>query len=110
MRHCVLALILVAGLCAADTPVTLMDQGHHKRLRAIAEPRYREHPGDAEALWMMSFIKMAWRDHKAALELAGKAVAADPKNPRYRLQLAQSVGLEAQQASILRQPGLARRG
>jgi tetratricopeptide (TPR) repeat protein len=104
-----LGFLCAAWLYAADTPQTLMDDGHHKRLRAIAEQRYREHPNDSEALWMMSFVKLSWDDHKAALELAEKAVAADPKNPRYRLALAQAVGREAQKASILRQPGLALR-
>jgi tetratricopeptide (TPR) repeat protein len=104
-----LGLLCAAWLYAADTPQTLMDNGHHKRLRAIAEQQYRDHPNDPEALWMMSFVKLTWGDHKAALELAEKAVAADPKNPRYRLALAQAVGQEAQKASILRQPGLALR-
>ncbi len=98
-----------AALAAADTPQALMDNGHHKRLRAIAEPLYRDHPNDPEALWMMSFVKLSWDDHKAALELAEKAVAADPRNPRYHLGLAQALGREAQTAGILRQPGLARR-
>jgi tetratricopeptide (TPR) repeat protein len=109
MRLCMLVLLCAAWLCAADTPQTLMDDGHHKRLRAIAEQQYREHPNDPEALWMMSFVKLSWDDHKTALELAEKAVAADPKNPRYHLALAQAVGREAQKASILRQPGLALR-
>src|ERR1039458_2132967 len=107
--RCVLALSCATWLAAADTPQALMDSGHHKRLRAMAEPLYREHPNDPEALWMMSFVKLSWGDHKAALDLAEKAVAADPKNPRYRLGLAQALGEEAQEASILRQPGLARR-
>jgi len=54
-------------------------------------------------------VKLSWDDHQAALELAEKAVAADPKSPRYRLALAQALGREAQKASILRQPGLALR-
>jgi len=108
-RLCMLVLVCAAWLYAADTPQALMDDGHHKRLRALAEQQYRDHPNDPEALWMMSFVKLSWDDHKAALELAEKAVAADPKNPRYRLALAQAVGREAQTASILRQPGLALR-
>jgi tetratricopeptide (TPR) repeat protein len=103
------ALLCAAWLHAADTPQALMDAGHHKRVRAIAEPLYRQHPNDPEALWMMSFVKLTWGDHKAALDLAEKAVAADPRNPRYHLQLAQALGEEAQKASILRQPGLAKR-
>lgn len=104
-----LALLCATWLPAADSPQALMDSGHHKRVRAIAEPLYREHPNDPEALWMMSFVKLSWGDHKAALELAEKASAADPKSARYRLGLAQALGEEAQQASILRAPGLARR-
>ena len=104
-----LVFLCAAWLPAADTPQALMDSGHHKRVRAIAEPLYRDHPNDPEALWMMSFVKLTWGDHKAALELAEKAVAAVPQNPRYRLGLAQALGEEAQKASILRQPGLARR-
>ena len=67
MRQFILVLLCAAWLDAADTPQTLMDNGHHKRLRAIAEQRYREHPTDPEALWMMSFVKLSWDDHKAAL-------------------------------------------
>src|ERR1035437_3596556 len=101
--------LVAASLNAAETPSMLMDHGHHKQVRAIAEQMYREHPNDPEALWMMSFVKLTWGDHKTALALAEKAAAADLKNPRYRLGLAEALGLEAQQASILRQPGLARR-
>jgi len=108
-RGCLLALVCTACMARADSPQALMDNGHHKRLRAIAEPLYHEHPNDPEALWMMSFVKLSWGDHKAALDLAEKAAAADPKNPRYRFELAQAVGEEAQQASIFRQPGLAHR-
>jgi tetratricopeptide (TPR) repeat protein len=108
-RTCLLALLLATHLAGADSPQALMDNGHHKRLRAIAEPLYHDHPNDPEALWMMSFVKLSWGDHRAALDLAEKASAADPKNARYRFQLAQAVGEEAQQASILRQPGLAHR-
>src|SRR5271165_4756586 len=108
-RPCLLALVCATYLTAADTPQALMDNGHHKRLRAITEPLYREHPNDPDAQWMMSFVKLSWGDYKAALELAEKAVAADPRNPRYRLGLAQALGGEAQQASILRAPGLAHR-
>jgi tetratricopeptide (TPR) repeat protein len=104
-----LGILCAAWLYAADTPQALMDDGHHKRLRAIAEQQYRDHPNDPEALWMMSFVKLSWDDHKTALELAEKAVAAEPKNPRYHLALAQAVGREAETASILRQPGLALR-
>ena len=102
-------LLCAASLRAADTAQALMDNGHHKRVRAMAEPAYREHPNDPEALWMMSFVKLTWGDHKTALELAEKAVAADPRNARYRLGLAQALGEEAQSAGILRAPGLARR-
>src|SRR5450432_978859 len=113
-RQCTLGLLCAVWLYAVDapavgTPARLIDQGHYKQVRAIAERQNRDHPNDPETLWLMSIVKLMWGDHKTAVELAEKTVAADPKNPRYRLQLAQAVGDEAQKASILRQPGLARR-
>jgi tetratricopeptide (TPR) repeat protein len=108
-RLAAIVAVCALSLAATETPQELMDKGHHKRLRSLAEPQFRDHPNDPESLWMMSFVKLSWGDHKKALDLAEKAVAADPKSPKYHLQLAQALGAEAEKASILRQPGLAKR-
>ncbi len=86
-----------------------MLQGHFKRARAIVEQRYRQNPKDPETLWLMAWLKQEWRDSHTAIELAEKAVAADPKNARFHHRLADALGDEAERAGKLRQFGLARR-
>jgi tetratricopeptide (TPR) repeat protein len=106
--------IAVAGLLAvpasAQSPaVDLAEHGHWKRLKALIEPRAAANPNDAEAQWLLSRVRLQYRDPDGALGPAEKAVALDGRNVEYRWHLAQVVGEQASQASIFRQPGLARR-
>ena len=102
---CLLAMPLSAQSPAAD----LAEHGHWKRLKAVIEPRAAANPNDAEAQWLLSRVRLQYRDPDGALGPAEKAVALDARNVEYRWQLAQVVGEQASQASIFRQPGLARR-
>jgi tetratricopeptide (TPR) repeat protein len=104
-----LALLSLPSLPAQVSPAALMEQGHFKRARAIVEERYRSNPNDAETLWQMSWVRQEWGDLNAAESFAEKAVAADPKNSRYHLRLADVVGEMAGRAGVLRQIGLGRR-
>jgi tetratricopeptide (TPR) repeat protein len=88
---------------------TLLEDGHYKRARALAEERLRTSPNDPETLWLVSHVKQAWQDLNAGVEFAEKAVAADPKSARYHLRLAEALGEAAQKAGVLKQIGLARR-
>ena len=87
----------------------LAERGHWKRARALAESRLKANPNDADALWLLSRVKMAWNDPDGALPPAEKAVAIDGKNVEYRWQLAQVVGEMASNANVFKQIGLARR-
>src|SRR5271157_1053881 len=98
-----------ARLCAADTPATLMENGHFKQARALVEQMYHSNPKDPETLWAMSRLREAWKDLPAALDFAEKALAANPKEPRYHLQVAGVVGSIAEHASLLRQISMGRR-
>jgi tetratricopeptide (TPR) repeat protein len=98
-----------AVLCAEDSPWALMDNGHFKRARGLAEQRYRANPNDPETLWAMSRVKQEWHDLAAALDFAEKAVASNPKEARYHLQLAEVAGDWAQRAGVVRQMSLGRR-
>src|SRR5215831_4275108 len=113
MRHTLnftaLALTLAVVAQADDSPQKLMEQGHFKRARPLIEERYRANPNDAETLWMMSRIKQAFGDAKAAEGFAEKAVTANPKEARYHLQLADASGEVAMHANVLKQAGMARR-
>lgn len=110
MHNCVPALLVCAlSLSAQSPPEALMRDGHYKRTLALVEPKYRANPNDPENLWAMSWLKQVWKDLKTSQELAEKAVAADSRNARYHLRLAEAVGEEAQHARKLHQFSLARR-
>jgi len=96
---------------APDNPAIrrLLDGGHFKRSRAALEPRLPQNPNDAEVNFLFSQVKQAYRDLDSALKLAEKAASLNPKSGEYRYQVAEVVGEQAEDASIFRQPGLARR-
>ena len=101
--------LLAAPLGAQSPAADLAEQGHWKRLKALIEPRAAANPNDAEAQWLLSRVRLQYRDPQGALVPAEQAVALDGKNVEYRWQLAQVVGELASNASIFKQPGLARR-
>ena len=110
-RACALAaLCLLALPLRAESPnADLAEHSHWKRLKALIEPRAAANPNDAEAQWLLSRVRLAYRDADGALAPAEKAVALDGKNAEYRWQLAQVVGEQASSASVFKQLGLAKR-
>ena len=107
-------LLLVCLLGAAplpDTPnaVALADHSHWKRLKAVIEPRAAANPNDAQAQWLLSRVRAAYKDADGALAAAEKAAALDPKSPDYRWQVASVVGDQASKASMFKAMGLAKR-
>ena len=113
-RVCALASIAVVCLLgavpAAQSPAAdLAEHGHWKRLKALVEPRAAANPTDAEAQWLLSRVRMAYRDFDGALAPAEKAAALDARNVEYRWQVAQVVGELASNASVFKQMGLAKR-
>lgn len=116
MARRVFALVPLAVVCLltafprAQSPAAdLADHSHWKRLKALIEPRAAANPSDAEAQWLLSRLRLAFKDVENALAPAEKAAALDPKNADYRWQLAQVVGEQASNASIFKQMGLAKR-
>jgi tetratricopeptide (TPR) repeat protein len=113
MSRRVLGLVAVwlfaVPLGAQSPAVDLADHGHWKRLKAHIEPRAAANPNDAEAQWLLSRVRLAFRDAEGALAPAEKAVALDGKNVDYRWQLAQVVGELASNANVFKQMGLAKR-
>jgi tetratricopeptide (TPR) repeat protein len=116
MARRVFALVLLTVVCllaataGAQSPaVDLAEHGHWKRLKALVEPRAAANPNDAEAQWLLSRARMAFKDMDGALAPAEKAAALDPKNVEYRWQVAQVVGEMASSASVFKQMGLAKR-
>ena len=101
--------LLAASLGAQSPAADLADHGHWKRLKALVEPRAAANPNDAEAQWLLSRVRMVFKDVDGALAPAEKAAALDPKSADYRWQVAQVVGEQASNASIFKQMGLAKR-
>jgi tetratricopeptide (TPR) repeat protein len=101
--------LLMASLGAQSPAVDLADHGHWKRLKALVEPRAAANPNDAEAQWLVSRLRMVFKDFDGALAPAEKAAALDPKSAEYRWQVAQVVGEQASRAGVFKQMGLAKR-
>jgi tetratricopeptide (TPR) repeat protein len=109
-RRLVVGLLACAAVWANDaSPEALMEAGHWKRARAIAEPRYQANANDAPALYVLARIKQAKGDLDGALPMAEKLVQLDAKNADYRYLLAGIYGQKAERAGIFSQMGLARR-
>jgi len=95
---------------AADSSLdALIQEGHWKRARPLAEQQYASHPDDARAAYQLSQVKEAFGDLDGALPLAEKAVSLDVSNAAYRYQLAAVCGEKADAASFFQKAGWAKR-
>ncbi len=102
----ILLVTLASARPAAQGAEELIKSGHYKRARAIVQQRLQANPNDAETLWLAAWIKQIWGDRDAALEHAQRAVAAKPRDARYRLRLAEIYGDMAQKAGIFQRLSL----
>ena len=73
------------------SPEALIESYHWKRAKALLEPRVKANPNEAEALYLLSQVRMAYRDLKDAVTLAERAAAQNPKSVAYRQQVAEAV-------------------
>src|SRR5262249_11657248 len=64
------------------SPEALLEAGHWKRLRQIVEPRVAGNlpAKDARSAYLLSCVKLAFRDVDGALAMAEQAVALEPGN------------------------------
>ena len=84
-------LLAVAGQANDPSPEALVEGSHWKRAKALLEPRVQANPSDAQALYLLSQVRIAYRDFSGALPLAERAAAQNPKNADYRGQVAEAV-------------------
>lgn len=87
----------------------LMEAGHWKRARAIAEARLRTSPDDAQAHAWLSKIRSSFGDTEGSLVEAERAVALDGRNPAFHGQLAEACALMADKSTLLKGLGYVRR-
>lgn len=91
------------------TPEELVELGHFRRADALLESFINQHPASGQAAWLLARAKAGLGDLDAALKLAETALATDPDNAAYHLQIAAVSGRMAEKASMFKQLALARR-
>ena len=102
--------LLVPALASADPAVQkLMDQNHWRRARAALEPKLAASPEDPVLVRQMTRVLMVFDESDAAVAMGEKAVKLAPNDAAARMALAEAVGDKAQNASKLKQLGLAKR-
>jgi len=110
MRTLICSFLLIAASRAQQTSAEkLIEEGHWKRARVLVEGRAAEAQQDPRACFLLSQVRAAFGDRSGPLPLAERAVVLDPRTAKYHRQVAEVVGMAAQQAGPLQQLFLARR-
>jgi len=100
---------VVAGQNGEPDGVRLFEAGKFKEAKTVFEPAFKANTRDAAAAFYLGRIALEERRNERAADYFEAASKLDPKNATYFLWLGRAYGREAQQANVLRQPGLAKR-
>jgi tetratricopeptide (TPR) repeat protein len=87
------------------TPAQLLDGGHFLRTEQILQPVVNQRPEDPQAAWMLSRAKAALGKLDEAMALAETALAQNPANAAYHVQVAAVAGRLAEKANLFRKLG-----
>jgi tetratricopeptide (TPR) repeat protein len=99
----------VAGQNGDSTGVRLFEAGKFKEAKTVFEPAFKTNARDAAAAFYLGRIAMEERKNDRAADYFEAATKLDPQNSTYFLWLGRAYGREAQNANVLRQPGLAKK-
>ena len=99
----------LAGQNGDSTGVRLFEAGKFKDAKTVFEPALKSNARDAAAAFYLGRIAMEERKNDRAADYFESATKLDPKNSTYFLWLGRAYGREAQNANVLRQPGLAKK-
>jgi tetratricopeptide (TPR) repeat protein len=106
--------MLLAGVClasAADTANVdaLIENGHLKRARPLAEALYKANASDAHANYCMGRVETGFNHLDEAIRYAEAAVKLDPKSAVYHRWLGEAYGQQIDQVSMMKQFGVAKK-
>jgi tetratricopeptide (TPR) repeat protein len=101
--------LLMAASVAAQSPESLFRERKFDEARTAAKAQIAANKNDANAMYWLGRVAEAEDKGKEALDWFEKAVKIDDKNALYHFWIGNVVGEEAQNASPLRQPFLAKR-
>jgi tetratricopeptide (TPR) repeat protein len=104
-----LPLLLLPSALLSQTPEELFTQRKFPEAKAAFEGRLRSNADDASAMYYLGRIADAENRNDDAIDLFERAVKREPNSALYHFWLGNAVGKEAQQASKIRQPFLARK-
>lgn len=85
----------------------LIENAQWREAAAVIEKQPK--PADAKWLGQAARVRIAYHDLDKAAEFAEKAASLEPKNADHHFLLYEIYGTQAAEASIFRQPGLARK-
>jgi tetratricopeptide (TPR) repeat protein len=108
-----LATLLVPAILAGqnsdtESGVRLFEAGRFKEAKTVFEPAFKANTRDAAAAFYLGRIAMEERKDDRAADYFEAATKLDPKSSTYFLWLGRAYGRQAQNANVLRQPGLAK--
>jgi tetratricopeptide (TPR) repeat protein len=104
-----LVLALTPAMLLAQTPEKLFQDRKFPEARAAAETQLKTNKNDGSAMYWMGRTLYQEGKIKESADWFEKAVKADDKNAQYHLWLGNAVGDEAENASKIRQPFLAKK-
>src|SRR6266508_2469690 len=93
----------------SEEGIQLFEARKFDEARASLEAAVREDPQDARAASYLGRVYLAVGNSDRAVEWMGRSVALEPTNAEYHLWLGRAYGNQAMQASVLKQPALARK-
>jgi tetratricopeptide (TPR) repeat protein len=99
----------LAGQNIDTSGIRLFEAGKYQEAKTVFEPALKANARDAGAAFYLGRIALEERRNDRAADYFEAATKLDPKNSAYFLWLGRALGREAQRASVLRQPGLAKR-
>jgi tetratricopeptide (TPR) repeat protein len=88
----------------------LMNAGHFKRARAIAQHRLQANPNDADAFYVLARVNLAQDYLDQAQALAERAIEIAPNSSEAHRVLGESLGLKAIKLNLVTGLAIARRG
>jgi len=110
MRTTLLLILLALSLPAGEPDAQLLiENGHCKRARELAQAALRSNPNDARAAYLMARVQHELGNIDEAVKYAETAVRLDPKTSRYHRELGEAYADQAGKVSFLKQIGFARK-
>ena len=109
MRRALLFLMLASTSLAAQSPEQLFADRRFPEAKVAFQARLKANPGDAAAMYHLGRIADAENRNAEAIDWFERAVKREPNSALYHFWLGSAVGEEAQNASKIRQPFLARK-